>query len=448
MFELGSRTFRNCEGISRRGFLRVGAFSAMGLSLPQILEAQAAQKSKRGKEVSCILLFMKGGAPQQDTFDMKPQAPVEYRGEFKPISTNVPGLSCCEHLPYMSQKVDKLCQLRTIVHTGGQHAEATHFMLTGYPQIGDPTGQPIGSVVYPAYGSVIGREQGWRAGMPPNVQISAGTLKYSGAGYMGSAYNPLMVTADPNADGFNVRDVTISDTVGVGRTRRRRRMLTELDQWQRDVDRRGVLYQQTRFYQQAYDLITSPAAKRAFQIDQEPAKVRDAYGRTRDGQAMLLARRLVESGVRLVTVNVSGKTGWDTHDKNFIRLKDDLLPNVDRPWAALLDDLETRGMLDNTLVLWMGEFGRTPTVNGQSGRDHYPKVNNICFTGAGVREGEVIGKTDAHAAEVVGRQHSTADFAATVYHFFGIDPGTEYHSPEGRPHFLTDNGRPIMDIFA
>jgi len=450
MLELGTMSTSTCEGISRRGLLRIGGLSALGLSLPRLLEAEAkAAEGSRARELSCIVLWMKGGAPQQDTFDMKPRAPVEYRGEFRSISTNVPGRSVCEHLPVMSGKLDKLCQLRTIVHSGGQHAEATHFMLTGYPQIGDPTGQPVGSVVYPAMGSVIGRELGWRDGMPPYVQISGGPLKYSGGGYMGSAFNPLMVTSDPNANDFGVRDVTIPDSIGEARTRRRRRMLEAVDDWQRKVESEAsIVFEKNQFYRQAYDLITSPAAKRAFKLQEEPDSIRNAYGRTKDAQAMLLARRLVQAGVRLVCVNVSGSGGWDTHADNFKRLKNDLLPNVDRPWAALLDDLESQGMFENTLVIWMGEFGRTPKVNGQAGRDHYPKVNNICFSGNMVRMGEIVGRTDDLAANVVGTQHSTADFAATIYSLFGINPAKQYHGSDGRPHLLTDNGKPIREVLA
>jgi len=448
MLNLGTRKIATCDGITRRSALRIGGMSALGLTLPRLLAAEAAQPDS-GRRLNCIVLWMKGGAPQQDTFDMKPQAPVEYRGEFRPISTNVPGMHICEHLPHMSQKLDKLCQLRTIVHSGGQHAEATHFMLTGYPQIGDPTGQPVGSVIHPAYGSVIGREKGWQDGMPPYVQVSGGRLKYSGGGYMGSAYSPLMVTGNPADDDFQVRDVTIPDAVGADRTARRRRMLAQVDHWQRLVENQtSPVFEKSRFYQQAYDLITSPAAKKAFDLEQESAATRDMYGPTRDGQAMLLARRLVEAGVRLALVNVTGNGGWDTHDKNFVRLKNDLLPNVDRPWAALLTDLEQRGMLDNTLVIWMGEFGRTPKVNGAAGRDHYPKVNNICFSGNMVRMGQIMGQTDDLAANVVGKSHRTADFAATIYHMFGINPNTVYQGLDGRPHLLTDNGKPIREIFA
>ena len=448
MLELGSSNSRTCAGLSRRELLRVGGLSALGLSLPGLLEAESRAAHPKRDDLRCILLFMKGGAPQQDTFDMKPQAPVEYRGDFQPISTNVPGMHICEHMPYMSQKLDKLCQLRTIVHTGGQHAEATHFMLTGYPQIGDPSGEPVGSIVYPACGSVIGRELGMNEGIPPYVQISAGQMKYSGGGYMGSAYNPLMVTDNPNSPDFRVRDVSISETVGADRVQRRRSMLQQIDDWQRKVENESsVVYEQNQFYQRAFDLLTSPAAKKAFRLEEESDRIRDSYGRTKDGQAMLLARRLVEAGVRLVCVNVSGGGGWDTHADNFSRLKDDLLPNVDKPWAALLEDLEQRGMFSNTLVIWMGEFGRTPKVNGQAGRDHYPAVNNICFSGCGVRMGEIIGRTDDLAAEVAGLSNSTADFAATIYNYFGIDPGKEYHSADGRPHLLTNNGKPIREIF-
>jgi len=437
---------RNCEGLHRRSFLRVGALSLFGLSLPRLLEAQAKAGAAQGKDINCILLWTDGGLSNIDTLDMKPDAPVEYRGEFKPIGTNLPGVHVCEHLPLMSQRMDKVCQVRTIMHTGSQHAEACHFMLTGYPQIPDVAAQPVGSTVYPMFGSVVGREQGWKNGLPPNVQFSAGGIKYSNAGYMGSAYNPLMVRADPNQADFSVQDVTIPAAIGADRTMRRRRMLDRLDSWQRQTEATsGAVLDRNEFYRQAYDLITAPAAKEAFRLDAEPAELRDRYGRTREGQSTLLARRLIEAGVRFATVEFNG---YDTHADNFKRLKDPLLPTLDRAWSALLDDLRDRGLLETTVVICAGEFGRTPKVNGGAGRDHYPMANCIGISGAGVAMGSIVGQTNDKCERPVGKSHSTLDYAATVFKLLGIDDTKEYTSNDGRPILINGGGKAIDEVFA
>lgn len=437
-------------GLSRRAWLQVGGLSLFGLSLPAVLRAEANRRQTPGaKDVNFILLWTAGGLSNIDTLDMKPLAPAEYRGEFQPISTNVPGVSVCEHLPLMSQQMDKLCQVRTIVHQGSQHAEATHWMLTGYPQVPDVNAAPVGSTVYPCFGSVVAKELGWKNGMPPYVQCAGGELAYSGGGYLGSAYNALMVKRNPSDKDFSVDDVSIPSQIGAERTARRRRILDELDAWQRQADaaerKSGAVSDRGAFYRQAFDLITSPAAKRAFNLAAEPDSLRERYGRSREGQAALLARRLVEAGVRFVTVSLDG---YDTHDKNFVRLKDPLLPTLDRAWSALLTDLSERGMLENTVVLCAGEFGRTPKVNGAAGRDHYPLCNAIAFSGAGIRMGSVVGATDARCEQVSGRSHTTLDYAATIFRLMGIDDTQEYHTDDGRPVLINSGGKPIAEVLA
>jgi len=422
----------------------LGALPFFGLSLPQLLQANAAASGEpRAKSV--ILLWLDGGISTIDTFDMKPNAPREIRGEFKPIPTNLPGVNVCEHLPKVARKMDKICQLRTIVHAGSQHAEACHQMLTGWPQIPDPNANPVGATIHPCFGSVVAEQQGWRGGMPPFVELLGG-IKYHHAGYLGSSYDPLRIKDDPNAPEFRVQNVSIPNGLSRERIERRRSMLEAIDDLQRVHDRNaGSVFDRNQFYGQAYDLITSPAAKEAFRIDKEDSALRDRYGRFKEGQATLLARRMVEAGVRFITVQFNG---YDTHDKNFIELKRDLLPKLDQAYSALLTDLEDRGLLDDTLVICMGEFGRTPKVNGAAGRDHYPAVNNICFSGAGVRMGDIIGKTDANCANVVGHANSSHDLAATIYDALGVDHQKEYHSIDDRPILTTDNGRPIREIYA
>lgn len=445
MFQLEDYS-RNCEGLSRRAWLQVGGMSLFGLTLPKLLQAEAAQQPAVRKETNFILLWTNGGLANMDTLDMKPSAPLEYRGEFQPIDTNLPGVTVCEHLPLMSRHMDKVCQVRSIVHAGSQHSEATHWMLTGYPQVPDVNAAPVGSTVYPCFGSVVSKELGWKNGMPPYIQCAQNEMAYSGGGYLGSAYNALMVRRNPNDKDFSVDDVSIPTQVGVERTQRRRKILERLDDWQRKADRSAeAVYNRGEFYRQAYDLITSPTAKKAFNLSEEPDSLRDSYGRTREGQATLLARRLVEAGVRFVTVDFGG---YDTHDKNFIRLKDPLLPTLDKAWSALLADLSDRGMLSNTVVLCAGEFGRTPRVNGGGGRDHYPLCNAIGFSGAGVRMGSIVGKTDSKCERVVGKEHTTLDYAATIFRMMGIDDSKEYRTNDGRPVLINGGGHAIDEVFA
>src|SRR5436190_21089579 len=325
MFPLGSQNVSTCGGMTRRSLLQVGALSAFGLSLPRLF-AEAEKQATR-KDVNVILLWMGGGPSNIDTFDMKPAAPQEIRGECKPIATNLPGVTVCEHLPKMAKQMHRICQIRSIAHSeSGDHTAATHYMLTGYPQRPDPTGQPINSLVYPSMGSVVSREKGWKNALPPYVMVPAGKGGgYHGAGYFGSAFGPLTVNGDPSAADFKIEDITIPEAVGPERTARRRNMLQALDRWQKETE--GTLGERSRFYQQAYDVITSPAAKKAFRLDQEKDATRDRYGRNSYGQSCLLARRLVEAGVRFVTLN-TGR--WDTHADNFRSLRTDplLLPGL------------------------------------------------------------------------------------------------------------------------
>lgn len=444
MFDLYDR-FTNCQGTSRRAFLRVGSLSLLGLSLPQLLAAKARAAGKPTKDISCILLWTEGGMSNIDTFDMKPDAPAEIRGQFQPMPSNVPGIDVCEHLPQMARQMNKVCLVKSIAHTeSGDHVAATHYMLTGYPQRPDVSGAPVGSTVYPAISSLVARQKGWSNGLPPN--ISFGRQSYGGGGYMGSAYNPLIINGDPNNKDFKVEDVTLSTAIASDRICRRRTMLQKLDAWQAAAEGgRGALADRGQFYQQAYDLLTSTAAKKAFALSEEPEALRERYGRTREGQAALLSRRLVEAGVRFVSIN-SG--GWDTHADNFNSLKNKLLPMLDKAYSALLQDLSERGLLETTLVICAGEFGRTPGVNGAAGRDHYAPCNVIGLSGAGIKMGQVVGATDKKAEQVFGKSHTTLDYAATVFKILGIDGNAEYHTEDGRPVVVNNGGTPIAEALA
>lgn len=438
---------QNCSGWSRRAMLQVGSLPLFGLTLPRILAAEQSRPESKSRPLNCILLWTNGGLANMDTFDLKPNAPLEYRGEFRGIDTNLSGLQVCEHLPRISQQMDKICQIRTIEHSGSQHAEASHFMLTGYPQIPDVNAAPVGSTIYPSIGSVTSKELGWQRGMPPYVRLfgKAGA-NYSGAGYLGSAYNPLEILADPNSPEFSVQDVSIPAVVGAERTERRRTMLQRLDAWQSTIDKSsGSVFDRSQFTRQAYDLITSPSAKKAFQIGEESPLVRDAYGRNREGQSMLMARRLIEAGVRFVAVDLGG---YDTHADNFKTLKDQRLPVLDQGWSALLNDLEQRGLLETTIVLCAGEFGRTPRVNGGAGRDHWPLCNVVMLSGARVNQGAIIGKTDAKCERVVGRPDSTLNFAVTMFRLLGIDDKKEFQANDGRPIQINNGGVPIEGVIV
>lgn len=446
MFDLPLNPVRLCDGLRRRDFLRVGSLPALGLGLPQLLAAEDQVPPASRSDMNCILLWMGGGPSNMDTFDLKPDAPVEYRGEFSPIDTNVPGVQVCEYLPQMSRCMDRVCLVKSVTHPSTVHGQADHFMLTGYQSVPPIPTNDIRALMYPSYGSVLGREKGWRDRMPPYVSLGSNSVYY-GSGYMGSTFDPLRIAEDPNAADFSIKDVSIAAGVGSERTERRGRMLAALDRWQKQADGKATsLLERDAFYRQAYDLLTSPRAKQAFNLQDEPDALRDRYGRNIYGQRALLARRLIEAGVRWVNIEM---TRWDTHQNNFATLKSEhCLGSLDQFWPVLLEDLDDRGLLQNTVVIWMGEFGRTPKVNGQGGRDHWGMSNAIAFSGAGIRMGTVVGETDRHCSAPVGLSHSTFDLAATVYHLLGIDRHKEYRTPDNRPVLINHGGTPIAEVLA
>jgi hypothetical protein len=440
---------RYCDGIRRRDLLQIGALSALGLTLPDWLRMQAAQAdlspgpspgrgggARKPGEVACILLWMEGGPSHIDTFDPKPQAPQEIRGEFGVIPTKLKGIYLSEHLPKLAAQMEQFSILRSVTSPDGSHETATHYLLTGYP--GNP------AVSYPSYGSVIARERGYKNALPPYTFLGGLPFGYGGAGYMGAVYNPFTVGGDPGSKDFSVRDVTPPAGVVPARIDRRRAMLAALDSFQREVETEPkVIQAMDRFYERAYNLITSPIAKKAFDLGQEPDKLRDEYGRHRFGQSCLLARRLVEAGVQFVTINM---TGWDTHENNFQSLKKSRLPELDQGYAALLKDLHDRGMLDHTLVVWMGEFGRTPKVNASAGRDHWPQAMSVCMGGGGVKTGIVVGESNERAEVPKERPIRVEDVAATIYQALGVDFRKEYESPQNRPLKINYDGEPIREL--
>jgi hypothetical protein len=435
MFDIEVGDRRACDGISRRDFIRVGGLSALGLSLPGLLKANAAPAPGK-KDISCILLWMGGGPSHIDTFDPKPDAPADIKGAFGAIPTNVSGIQLSEHLPKLAKQMDKFSIIRSVTSPDGTHETATHYLLTGYPF------SP--AIEYPGYGSVVAREKGFQNGMPPYVMFGGMPNNHGGGGYMGAVYNPFIIGGDPNNKDFSVEDVRPPNGVDTLRLDRRRMLRGALDDWQRDKETASKETQtMDAFYSRAYDLVTSPIAKKAFDLKQEPDKVKEAYGHTNFGQSCLLARRLVESGIRCVSINFNG---WDTHTDNFNSLKNSLLPPLDGGYSALLNDLKERGMLDTTLVVWMGEFGRTPRVNSSAGRDHWPGAISVCMGGGGVKTGMVVGSSNERAEYPKDRPLRVEDVAATIYSAMGVDTETAYMSPQERPIKINYDGTPISEL--
>jgi uncharacterized protein (DUF1501 family) len=434
MFDINMGSHTDCDGVSRREFLRVGGLAALGLTLPDLMRATAATPGK--KDVSCILLWLGGGPSQIDTFDPKPDAPQEIRGDFKSIKTKLPGVHFCEHLPKLAQINDKFSVIRSVTTPDPNHETATHYLLTGYPF--NP------AIEYPAYGSVVSREKGGQLGMPANIIMGGLPFAHGAGGYMGAVYNPFNISGDPNNPNFSVNDVSPPSGMTMDRVERRRDILKQVDRFQRNTEaRQKVLSTSDTFYEQAFSLITSPQAKKAFDLKQEKPETRDKYGRHNFGQSCLLARRLVESGVRFVTINYGG---WDNHERIFGAFKDSLLPTLDSGYSALVEDLAQRGMLDTTLVICMGEFGRTPKVNSSAGRDHWSEAMTVTMGGGGVKTGIVVGETNERSERPKERPIKVEDVAATIYKSLGVDCEKEYMSPENRPLKINYDGTPVHEL--
>jgi hypothetical protein len=441
---------RPCRGPSRRDLLRVGLLSAWGLGLDDLfrLRARAAEGQPygagapvAGKARACILVWLAGGPSHLDTFDPKPDAPSDVRGEFKPIDTAVPGLKISEVLPGIAKVLDRATLIRSVTSPEADHDRAAHHLLTGY--------RPSPALVYPSYGSAVARARGFGgATLPPYVAVPDAPL-FSSSGYLTPAFDPFAVGGDPNQDGFRVRDLTPPDRLTLDRLRRRRAMVRTLDGFAADVAETPLTTSRDRFIDQAYDLLTSNAAQAAFRIGEEDAATRERYGRNPLGQACLLARRLVERGVAFVTVNDRGmnQLGWDTHQQNFPTIKNTLAPPLDRGVAALLGDLAARGLLDSTLVVMMGEFGRTPKINPNAGRDHHGRANSVLLAGGGLPGGLALGRTDAKADSPADRPVTPSDLAATIYTALGISPDRQFETPDGQPIRLVDKGQALRELF-
>lgn len=440
----------NLNGVSRRDFLRAGVLGLSGLTLADVLRAKAEGAAVR--DLSVILVWLDGGPPQHETYDPKPDAPAEFRGPLKPMSTAVPGVQISELLPYHARLMDKLSIIRSMHHNNGDHFAAAHWMLTGYLGSNAANLAPQ----YPSAGSIIAKLKGAKTpAMPayvglPNTHSVGLVPGYHGAAYLGVGYNPFSADGDPNSDGYQVPNLAPPAGIDTMRIDSRRGLLNSFDSARRDVDASGLMDGLDRFTQDAFSLVTSPAARAAFDIRKESPHLRDRYGRHQWGQSALLARRLVEAGVRFVTLTYSG---WDYHSSLERGMKN-VLPVLDNAVGSLVDDLHVRGMLDSTVVIVMGEFGRTPRMNTTGvpgadpvpGRDHWGEVMSVLVAGGGFAGGRVIGSSNARGEVPKDRPVTPQDFLATLYRQLGIDPETKFVNRAGRPVSIGSTGQVITEL--
>jgi hypothetical protein len=459
MLNVGNVNVPVCSGVTRRSFLQIGSAGLAGMMLPNLLRLEAADSAsdRPGNIRNCITIFLVGSPGQLDTWDMKPDAPAEVRGQFRPIATNVTGIRICEHFPLMAQRMDKIALIRSLHHrTGATHENGQRWMMTGHDFNADS--------VKPHVGSVISRVFGPRSELPANVILpgpigntGAGPLHGQTAGYLGSAHEPFFLNADPAAPSFRVADLEVPPGQSASRLDARRELLSQLDGLQRRTESRSTQMHDSS-YERAFTLLTSQRAKEAFDLARETDRMRDRYGRNTFGQSCLMARRLIEGGVRYVTVNhfdtVFNLSCWDMHAdggglnntyKDYERM---LCPQFDQAFTALIDDLEHRGMLANTVIAVLSEFGRTPRVNGRGGRDHYPNVWTNFLCGGNIRGGQVVGASDRIASAPHDYPVEPPQIIASIYHGMGINLDTTMMpGPGGRPVRLVE-AEPIRQLFA
>jgi uncharacterized protein (DUF1501 family) len=427
---------------ARREFLNVGAIAGLGLSLGSVFRLRAARGDTKtfdhfdGPAKSVIHIWLPGGWAQQETFDPKPLAPVEYRGDMAAIGTKLTGLQFNEKLARTAQVADKIAVIRSMTHGEAAHERGTHNMFTGY--------RPSPALTYPSFGSVVSHELGPRANLPPYVCVPGLPAPDAGGGYLGSGYGPFSIGSDPADGGFTVRDLALPGGVDAERFATRQRLRDAVGRHFQRLEDAGAVATMDAFYQRAYAIVNSPEARAAFDVKAEPDTIRDEYGRNQAGQRMLLARRLVEAGVRFVTLSYGS---WDMHE----RIRDNMnlvLPTFDQAFAALITDLDRRGLLSSTLVMVSSEFGRTPRVNERAGRDHWPKVFSVVLAGGGIKPGLAYGSSDAIAAEPHDDPLTVEDLATTVYHCLGIVADKELMAPGNRPVEIVDGGSVRKDLLA
>ena len=438
---------KNCQGISRRDCLQLGLGALLGTGLVDTLrlrgEAAASAGSARQAD-SCILIWMDGGPTHYETFDPNPDAPSEIRGEYEPIETKVPGVFFSKHVTRLAAIADKLAVVRSICHNQGNHGAGNHYMMTGAPPR-IPVGCGAFVSFHPSLGSVTAHERGAPHGLPAYFSIPR-MSRSGGPNFLGAKYAPFVVPDNPNSDDFRVRDVALPQGLAQDRFLSRRDLRGQVDRLVRIADEAAgdPVNALDQYYEQGYNLVSSKEAQQAFDIHSESDEVRDAYGRSSFGQRALLARRLVEAGVPFVTLY---EGGWDHHNTIFEAL-DKKLPPFEATLAALIEDLDRRGTLERTLVVALGEFGRTPKVNKRGGRDHWSNAMSVVLAGGGTPGGRVIGATDKRGYAAVERILSPENFASTIYTKLGIDPDKVLYTPQGRPAHLVSDPTPISELFA
>jgi hypothetical protein len=481
-----SRGIRHCDGLTRREVMRVGAIGLGGLSLPHLLGASRASASSGSTRPdpharSVVILYLSGGPSQLDMWDMKPQAPLEIRGTFRPIDTRVPGIQICEHMPRMARVADKYTIVRSMSHGEAEHLRAGYWVMTGAP-LPRPVVQASGMLREdrPHAGAVLSRYLSRPRMVPPFVMIpefvSPVGVPRPGqhAGFLGAEDDPYLVNSDPNLPGYTPGALSPPLGLAPSRLASRRSLLRLVDERLSYLERAPAGRNLVSYYSRAFDMVLSPAAQRAFDVSLESDAARDRYGRHVFGQSALVARRLVEAGVRLVQVNFvrhdkgKGGQGYDSHSSppnpphlTWARdellpptdaafgtwARDELLPPTDAAFGSLIEDLSERGLLDETLVIMMGEFGRTPRFNDHGGRDHWPRCYSAVLAGGGIRGGQVYGASDKLASTPLFDPVSPEDLLATLYHLVGLDPRTEIHDLQDRPFPIT-SGKPVQGILA
>lgn len=441
---------------TRREILRIGSLGAVGLSLPQWLRAATQPQAPAARADACIVIFLNGGPSHLDMWDMKPQGPVEIRGEFQPIATTVPGVVVCEHLPRLARLMHQVTLVRSMNHSvNNSHAAAVYASLTGHDR--GEQGGGAKPTDHPAPGSVLAKLRPTHPTVLPYVALPYKTQEGAGgplqpgflAGFLGATYDPFWVLEDPNSPEFRVRNLSLPPELSYQRFTDRNALLGRLDRrLDAYVDR--SLAAMDDFQRQAFDLLTSPAAQRAFQIDEEPASVRERYGRNIYGQSVLLARRLIEAGTRMVTISWApdANATWDTHGDNFRKLKNTLLPQFDAAVSSLLVELQERGLLDRTVVAILGDFGRTPKINNAAGRDHWNACYTIALAGGGFRQGYVHGESDRFGAMPTRDPVTPGDVIATIYRLLGVDHRTVLYDSLNRPHQVVPSARVINELLA
>ena len=459
----------HCPGplVSRREWLRVGGLGTFGLSLANLISPAARAAEARmaggsfGRAKSCILLFLAGGPPQHETFDPKPDAPVEVRDHFRSIPTSVPGTHFCETLPYSARVAHRFAVIRSMTTDIDAHSTSGAFMLTGYEPTTKAENVPPGPQDWPSLAAVIGKlkpseRSPMSAVVLPEPLANDGNILWPGqdGGFMGPTWHPLLMRCDPTQLPLQIEGLARHPAVPDLRLEERARLLEQLDAHFRAGEANAAVAGWDQSRQKAFGLLHAEASRRAFELEREPAALRAAYGEHKFGQSVLLARRLVEAGTRLVQVNwpregkseVAGSPLWDTHAGNAARVRDVLCPQFDRTFATLVEDLRERGLLDETLVIAMGEFGRSPKLNPQGGRDHWGACFSVALAGAGIPGGQIVGASDRIGGYPDTRPLRPRDLAATVFHLLGVSPGAEFLDSLGRPRPVTDGGTPIREL--